>query len=583
MPNFSLSANVTNRLVRYDHITYPGNHPVPRSFVGPLLLAGLSSPLVPFLSNGLQLQIVARAVLGLFNAFSLLSMRRAVNTVYGKTAGNFYVLFQATQFHVMYYASRPLPNMFAFGLSTLALSNLLLVKSTNTKSRRSGRRLRLALYLLTIAGVVLRSELALLLGTETLYILLRHRVSLSSEIVPAGLFGALLGLGLTVPLDSHLWRTWPLWPELSAFWFNTVEGHSADWGTSPFPFYFTSALPRLLLNPLTWTLCIPLALAQPATRRTSVDVLVPALSFVLLYSFLPHKETRFVMYVVPSLTAVASGGASWIYTRRGKSRSYKLLTVALLGSVVVSALASAFLLAISSLNYPGGVAMQRLRDLGGASIAAALKNGVEIDVEAQGRGFRETGGPAAELGGASVRVHVDTLAFHTGAVRFLEVPEEGSGLDDLGSSLRSSFLAPMLGSLPQWWGLNQGSERRPRWIYDKTDSKFYPDLLRDVQFWDQFDYALMEHPELAIGAWEVLETVYGYGRIALLQPGQELIGNEDGLNVLLRNSLGMRVAGWTCDSLKRVERLGRSLTGGRWVGIRMEPKIRIIKRQHGAT
>ena len=61
--------------------------------------------------------IPARATLGLINAFALIRFKDAIDIAYGKTAGRWYVAFQASQFHVMFYASRTLPNMFAFALS----------------------------------------------------------------------------------------------------------------------------------------------------------------------------------------------------------------------------------------------------------------------------------------------------------------------------------------------------------------------------------------------------------------------------------------------------------------------------------
>lgn len=63
-----------------------------------------------------------RAVLGLLNAFCLLHFRHGVARTFGRVAANWYVLFQASQFHVIYYASRTLPNFFAFGLSMPHLS-----------------------------------------------------------------------------------------------------------------------------------------------------------------------------------------------------------------------------------------------------------------------------------------------------------------------------------------------------------------------------------------------------------------------------------------------------------------------------
>lgn len=39
-----------------------------------------------------------------------------VKRAFGATAAVWYSIFQAGQFHIIYYASRTLPNMFAFGL-----------------------------------------------------------------------------------------------------------------------------------------------------------------------------------------------------------------------------------------------------------------------------------------------------------------------------------------------------------------------------------------------------------------------------------------------------------------------------------
>src|SRR5204862_2682995 len=65
-----------------------------------------------------------RALLGIFNAFALSFYARGVRRVFGENTALWYILFQASQFHVIYYASRTLPNMFAFGISTLFSTRL---------------------------------------------------------------------------------------------------------------------------------------------------------------------------------------------------------------------------------------------------------------------------------------------------------------------------------------------------------------------------------------------------------------------------------------------------------------------------
>jgi alpha-1,6-mannosyltransferase len=111
------TSNIYDKLSStYDHFTFPGA--VPRTFVGPVVLAGISQ--LPIALFGFRhAQLIVRAVLGLFNAAALLVMKHNLSSQCGIPTARWYTLLQASQFHVMFYASRTLPNMFAFGLSKL--------------------------------------------------------------------------------------------------------------------------------------------------------------------------------------------------------------------------------------------------------------------------------------------------------------------------------------------------------------------------------------------------------------------------------------------------------------------------------
>lgn len=60
---------------------------------------------------------IARGILGLINALAIIAFEDAISQAFGNIAGIWYILLQCSQFHIMYYASRTLPNMYAFGLS----------------------------------------------------------------------------------------------------------------------------------------------------------------------------------------------------------------------------------------------------------------------------------------------------------------------------------------------------------------------------------------------------------------------------------------------------------------------------------
>ena len=98
----------------YDHFDFPGA--VPRTFLGPVFLAGISQPLIALV--GFQhAQLVVRALLGLANSAALLVFKHNLERAFGRSTARWYTVLQTSQFHIMFYASRPLPNMFAFPLS----------------------------------------------------------------------------------------------------------------------------------------------------------------------------------------------------------------------------------------------------------------------------------------------------------------------------------------------------------------------------------------------------------------------------------------------------------------------------------
>jgi len=115
----------------YDHFTFPGA--VPRTFIGSVLLAGLSQPFIGLVGfhHG---QFIVRAVLGLFNAASLVIFASNIRRAYGAPTARWYLLLQASQFHIIFYASRTLPNMFAFGLSKPILELFTTSRITHTTS-----------------------------------------------------------------------------------------------------------------------------------------------------------------------------------------------------------------------------------------------------------------------------------------------------------------------------------------------------------------------------------------------------------------------------------------------------------------
>ncbi|PNP43747.1 hypothetical protein TGAMA5MH_04028 [Trichoderma gamsii] len=491
----------------YDHFSFPGA--VPRTFVGPVLLAGVSQPLIALIGFE-HAQFVVRAVLGGFNAVCLVVFGAALREAFGRGAARWWVVLSVTQFHVVFYLSRTLPNMFAFGLTTLASAFLL--PKNNASLQRTRRRQAIAL--LVFATAIFRSELAILLAATGVLALAKSYLSLR-ELITFFLASFIAALGLSIPIDSYFWQK-PLWPELAGFYYNAVLGSSSNWGVSPWHYYFTSALPRLLLNPLCFPL-IGLALYQPGTSRRVQDLVIPPIVFIAVYSIQPHKETRFIFYTVPSLTAAAAVGASFISSRRSKSLLYSLATAILSLSILAAFAASTVMLLLSSLNYPGGDALSQLY--------AITSNDTSPS-------------PPRLL------VHADVLTCMTGLTLFGQNPH---GLPPMSSTSSS-----------------------PTLLFDKTESS---EELHRQDFWSQFDYVLMEDPSLVLGTWDTIGQIHSYDGIEIFRPGQiakaaetlHVEGVKDGI-------LGQGA------TIATVRDFLRKLTGGWWIGPRMSPRIHIMKQ-----
>ncbi|RPA81326.1 hypothetical protein BJ508DRAFT_369805 [Ascobolus immersus RN42] len=515
----------------YDHFSFPGV--VPRSFVGALVLAGASSLPVKLLKDYVNPQVVVRAVLGLFNSAALIYFGQHAKKIYGASAANWYYILQATQFHILFYASRTLPNMFAFGLTTIALAHFIPSPHSSPK---------LGIYLLTLSGILFRSEIALLLTVLVSYLYVNNKIRLFRDVLPAGLLGAIVGLGLTLTIDSFFWQSAsPLtpfrtpflekygltWPELAAFHFNALQGKSAEWGTEPWHWYFTNALPRLLMNPFAVAGLIPFALGAHGIKEDVANIILPTIGFVAGYSALPHKEWRFVVYVIPQLTLCAALGADYVWRNRMKKGVFMGLVVVTTASIMASALGSAGMLLVSSLNYPGGFAVEKAY--------------TTLPME------------------GNVTVHFDVGVCMTGATRFLQ----------------DEAIKPL-------WG-----ERKTKpsgWTWDKTEA---PSRLESKDFWAGVDYYLTsinpapsedevekaEESKLtrvrkAAGPWRSEPLVKGWGGVRVYRPGEEVGGYEDlfGRWGVVLDGVKERVRGWT---------------GGWWVGPVVRDMVWVVGRGGG--
>ena len=196
------------------------------------------------------------------------------------TAESFSILF-LVQFHPLFYSSRPLPNTFALALTNIAYACWM------------RRNWHLTITFLAVSSIIFRCDIVVFAFSLIIIDLFRFRIPLIKWFI-WGSITSLICVALTILIDSHFWGFW-LWPELQVLKFNTIMNKSSEWGVSPWYWYFVIAIPKSV------TIAYPLALFaiiyKPKISFIDwgvVELLLPALSFVGLYSLLPHKELRFI-------------------------------------------------------------------------------------------------------------------------------------------------------------------------------------------------------------------------------------------------------------------------------------------------
>lgn len=456
-------------LEKFDHQAFPGV--VPRTFVGSVVLGALLKASDLFLAQffgssflhdseygQLHIQVMARGILAALNILGLIAVRQSVDAIVHRerksrqgVVGFCFTLLLISQFHLLFYMSRTLPNFLALPLVNFAFSRLVY-------GDMSG------LAILAFTGVVFRIEI----GVFAAVIAAVSSLGFGQAAITTNLFmlvfGALVGLLLTVSVDSYFWGRW-LIPEWESFRFNIVHGNSVHWGIEPYGAYFSKYITNFFRPPHVLMLAIlgltsdvahdgsetklsndkKLIISHPA--RNSIRVLtVAAVVFVAVMSFQPHKEWRFIVYTTPIFTLSAAIGLSGLWWKRAFLFAHKLLLLLVAVSFFVSWGLSSFMAFASSFNYPGGAAISFLDEY--------LYQNHE---------------------GQNITVHMDVPSCMSGVTKFTELHD-------------------------------------PTIKFDKTEDK-----LQLLAIWNDIDYLItsveMSHPPEADAAmynpssWEVLEVV----------------------------------------------------------------------------
>ncbi|AJT25685.1 ADE_G0046560.mRNA.1.CDS.1 [Saccharomyces cerevisiae] len=356
---------------QYDHLKFPGV--VPRTFVGAVIIAMLSRPYL-YLSSLIQtsrptsidVQLVVRGIVGLTNGLSFIYLKNCLQDMFDEitkkkkeenedkdiyiydSVGTWFLLFLIGSFHLMFYSTRTLPNfVMTLPLTNVALGWVLL------------GRYNAAIFLSALVAIVFRLEVSALSAGIALFSVIFKKISLF-DAIKFGIFGLGLGSAISIIVDSYFWQEWCL-PEVDGFLFNVVAGYASKWGVEPVTAYFTHYLRMMFMPPTVLLLNYFGYKLAPAKLKI---VSLASLFHIIVLSFQPHKEWRFIIYAVPSIMLLGATGAAHLWENMKVKKITNVLCLAILPlSIMTSFFISMAFLYISRMNYPGGEALTSFNDM----------------------------------------------------------------------------------------------------------------------------------------------------------------------------------------------------------------------------
>ena len=431
-----------SNFTQYDHHLFPGV--VPRTFVGPIYVSLFAYPFVALCNllgiNKFALQYIVRAILASLVLSGWYRFRTAIGSKFGSEVYGWYFMVTISQFHLLYYVSRPLPNIFALGMFLHAVNHWV-----------RGQTFRF-IFFSAGAIIVFRGELAILLGTILIMDLMVRRICIKHAI-GYGLLSLLFWMPITVFVDTYFWNSSSyLWPEGQVLYYNIVLNKSSNWGVMPWAWYYYSALPRALF------LSLPFAIIGIFVDRRTLIFVLPCLVYVTLFSFLPHKELRFIIYVIPMLNVSAAVACAQWESRFNASASWWKRT-APMTHVLINTAFTIFMITVSCQNYPGGEALSKLHSLEGPN--------------------------------SEVAVHIGNYAAQTGVSRFGQLYDNTTN----------------------------GIKYENMWTYDKTENLSLSDLLKNPKFShllvEASEYRGVDQRALKEEGYKVVEVIQAFDGISI--------------------------------------------------------------------
>ncbi|XP_032218088.1 GPI mannosyltransferase 3 isoform X2 [Nematostella vectensis] len=248
-----------------------------------LYILGLdSAEVVIFIPNVIQAVLAAVGDLYLY---------KLAIKLFGPQAAKWALLCNLSSWFTFYCVTRTLSNSWETVLTTIALYYwpLELLQTTKVKDIDQSSNISISLIVAAFACIIRPTSAILWLPLSTLHIIRTERklYFILLQALPVGL----LALCWSLVIDSFFYGHWMV-VQLNFLLFNVVKDLGTFYGSHPWHWYFTQGFPAIIFTHLPLFLC--------GVYKSSQRILAALVMWVLMvYSFLGHKEFRFIFPVLP--------------------------------------------------------------------------------------------------------------------------------------------------------------------------------------------------------------------------------------------------------------------------------------------
>ncbi|KAG5881606.1 hypothetical protein JTB14_030303 [Gonioctena quinquepunctata] len=309
-----------NSVFKYGYLTWEWTKGI-RSYIPPLIIAGLYKILqITGLDTANILIYSPRILQAILSAYSDLCFYRWSGT------RKWAIFCLATSWFWFFTGSRTLINSLECALSTIAFSMFPWPgKGIEENSK--------FIWIVSLLFVI-RPTSAIIWFPICIYHLMIQKKSWIRVIIEQYLPIGIIVLSFSILLDTWVHGTFVV-TVYEFIKFNLVEDIGSFYGTQPWHWYLSSGLPAILgIEFIPFVLASVVVLKNRKVHPNELVILGTIVFALALYSFLPHKEFRFILSLLPLVFYISSRFLSAWSRKAGKAAVWLVAAVIFSGNVV---------------------------------------------------------------------------------------------------------------------------------------------------------------------------------------------------------------------------------------------------------